>query len=347
MATAGVDTVLLSVGSDLPYLTGYRAMPLERLTMLVLPIVGDPVLVIPELEAARVVPDEAFTVQPWKETEDPVAIVARLAAGSRHAVVGDQTWAQFVLALAAALPDVTLSPAGALMGALRLRKAGDEIERLRAAAHAADEVMARLADSAFSGRSERAVAREIAELMLAFGHQTVEFTIVASGPNGASPHHEPGDRVIEHGDAIVVDIGGRRDGYCSDTSRTFHVGPPEAEFRDAYAVLQRAQEVAVAAVRPGVPAQGVDRAARTVIDEAGYGGRFIHRTGHGIGLDPHELPYIVEGNTQIVESGMAFSIEPGIYRPGWWGMRIEDIVTVTEDGAERLNTSDRRLYIVG
>jgi D-alanyl-D-alanine dipeptidase len=252
-----------------------------------------------------------------------------------------------VLALEAALPDVTLGASGALMGALRRRKAADEIERLRTAAEAADEVIARLADSAFSGRSERTVAREITELMLAFGHETVEFAIVASGPNGASPHHEPAGRAIEHGDAIVVDIGGRRGGYCSDTSRTFHVGPPEAEYRDAYAVLRRAQEVAVAAVRPGVPAQDVDRAARAVIDEAGYGGRFIHRTGHGIGLDPHELPYIVEGNTQILESGMTFSIEPGIYRPGRWGMRIEDIVTVTEDGVERLNTSDRRLYIVG
>ena len=346
MVAAGVDTLLVSVGSDLPYLTGYRAMPLERLTMLVLPVVGQPVLVVPELEVARVSPDEAFSVRSWGETEDPVAIVADLAGEGRHAAVGDQTWARFVLALEAAMPQTVFSPAGDLMGTLRCRKGSDEIRRLRTAAAAADTVITRLGEMTWSGATERAVAREATEMMLAAGHETVEFVIVASGPNGSSPHHEPTDRVIEVGDAIVVDIGGRRSGYCSDTSRTFHVGRPDPAYARAYEVLQQAQEAGVAAVRPGVPAERIDRAARAVIEEAGYGELFIHRTGHGIGLDPHEAPYLVEGNDAVLAEGMAFSVEPGIYQPGRWGMRIEDIVVVTSDGVERLNTSDRRLYIV-
>jgi Xaa-Pro aminopeptidase len=347
MVLAGVDTLLVSVGSDLPYLTGYRAMPLERLTMLVLPAAGEPVLVVPELEVARVTPHEAFTIRAWSETEDPVAIVADLAAGSHRAAIGDQTWARFVLALDAAMPDAALVSAGDLMSALRRCKAADEVRRLRAAAEAADDVIARLAEMPLSGSAERAVAREITEMMLVAGHETVEFAIVASGPNGSSPHHEPTDRLIESGDAIVVDIGGRRDGYCSDTSRTFHVGRPDPAYARAYEVLHRAQEAGVAAVRPGVPAQEIDRAARAVIEAAGYGDRFIHRTGHGIGLDPHEAPYLVEGNDEVLAEGMSFSVEPGIYQPGGWGMRIEDIVVVTADGVDRLNTSDRRLYIVG
>ena len=347
MVLAGVDTLLVSVGSDLPYLTGYRAMPLERLTMLVLPAAGEPVLVVPELEVARVTPHEAFTIRAWSETEDPVAIVADLTAGSHRVAIGDQTWARFVLALNAAMPDAALVSAGDLMSALRRCKAADEVRRLRAAAEAADDVIARLAEMPLSGSAERAVAREITEMMLVAGHETVEFAIVASGPNGSSPHHEPTDRLIESGDAIVVDIGGRRDGYCSDTSRTFHVGRPDPAYARAYEVLHRAQEAGVAAVRPGVPAQEIDRAARAVIEAAGYGDRFIHRTGHGIGLDPHEAPYLVEGNDEVLAEGMSFSVEPGIYQPGGWGMRIEDIVVVTADGVDRLNTSDRRLYIVG
>lgn len=346
MTLAGVDTLLVSVGSDLPYLTGYRAMPLERLTMLVLPVAGDPMLVIPELEVARVPPHEAFSIRSWSETEDPITIVADLAGDCRRAAIGDQTWARFALALDGAMPDAALVSAGDLMSSLRRRKATDEVQRLRAAAAAADVVIDRLAGMKLSGSSERVVAREITEMMLAEGHESVEFVIVAGGPNGASPHHEPTGRRIEAGDAVVVDIGGRMAGYCSDTSRTFHVGRPDPAYARAYDVLQQAQEAGVAAVRPGVLAQEVDRAARAAIEESGYGDLFIHRTGHGIGLDPHEAPYLVEGSDEVLVEGMTFSVEPGIYQPGGWGMRIEDIVVVTADGADRLNTSDRRLYIV-
>jgi Xaa-Pro aminopeptidase len=345
MDREGVDALCLSVGSDLPYLTGYRAMPLERLTMLVLPRRDEPVLVVPELEAPRVDPG-VVRVHPWSETEDPIAMVDEFLDGARRVAIGDETWTRFSLALQNAGWERAWIAAGDLMAELRIVKSPDEVEALRAAAHAVDGVVDALADVRWAGRSERDVAREITEMTIAAGHDTVDFTIVASGPNGASPHHEASDRVIGHGDAIVVDFGGHQAGYASDTTRTFVVGEPPAGFVDAHAVLRAAQETAVGVVRPGVSAASIDEAARSVITEAGYGDRFIHRVGHGIGMDTHEHPYLVEGNEQILETGMAFSVEPGIYVPGEWGMRIEDIVVVTDDGVDALNRSDHGLRIV-
>jgi Xaa-Pro aminopeptidase len=227
-----------------------------------------------------------------------------------------------------------------------MRKDAAEIDALRRAAHATDRVVDRLRRVRFAGRTEAELSRLVAEMTIEEGHQEASFAIVASGPNGASPHHEAGDRVIEIGDSVVIDFGGTVDGYGSDTTRNFAVGEPTADYRRAFAVLQEAQAAAVAAVRPGTSAQDVDRAARRVIQEAGYGDYFIHRTGHGIGLDAHEHPYIVEGNQLALEQGMTFSIEPGIYLPGRFGMRIEDIVAVTKNGVERLNQSPRELIAV-
>jgi Xaa-Pro aminopeptidase len=198
-----------------------------------------------------------------------------------------------------------------------------------------------------SGRcTERDLAAEVQRLTIAEGHDVASFAIVASGPNAASPHHEPTHRVIEEGDTVVIDFGGRWRGYCSDTTRTFVVGEPSAEVGAAHAVLATAQAAARAAVHPGVTCEDVDRAARDVIDDAGYGEYFIHRTGHGIGLEVHEHPYIVSGNTEPLEQGMTFSIEPGIYLPGRFGMRIEDIVACAEDGVDELNRSPRTLHSV-
>jgi len=175
----------------------------------------------------------------------------------------------------------------------------------------------------------------------------VDFVIVASGPNGASPHHEVSDRVIQAGDPVVVDIGGTMpSGYCSDCTRMYGVGEPPADFLEYYAVLQRAQQVAVEAVRPGIPCEAIDAVARDIIAGDGYGDLFIHRTGHGIGLETHEEPYIVAGNTLPLTEGMAFSIEPGFYLPGKWGARIEDIVIVTEDGALSVNNRPHELAVV-
>jgi Xaa-Pro aminopeptidase len=344
MAEAGADALLVSVGSDLPYLIGYRATPLERLTMLVL-TPDEVVLVVPELEAPRVEPGD-FAIRPWSETEDPVAIVASLAAGPATAAIGDETWATFLLRLQAVMPGTRFIPASPLMSALRIIKDDAELGALREAAHAVDRVVSALTSMPFAGRTEHDIARDVAAMTEAEGHEPIGFAIVASGPNGASPHHEPTHRVVAEGDLVVVDFGGRRDGYCSDTTRTFTVGAPGTDQEKAYAALATAQAAAVDAVRPGVEAQHIDRVARRILDEGGYGRFFIHRTGHGIGMDVHEHPYLVEGNDLLLEPGMAFSIEPGIYVPGEWGMRIEDIVCVTEDGVERLNRSDRRLFVV-
>ncbi len=347
MAQRNVDVLLASVGSDLPYLTGYRAMPLERLTMAVIPQQGEPILVVPELEAARVAPvADALSVRPWSETEDVISLVAGLIGGAPTAMITDQTWAVFLLALQEALPGTAFRSARPLTEALRIIKEPTEIELLRRAGSSADVVAGLLAAHGFAGKSEARVSREVAGLLEDNGTDVAGFAIVASGPNGASPHHEPGERIILEGDAIVIDFGGTVGGYGSDTTRMFHVGEPPARYLEVHEIVRAAQRAAIDAVAPGVPAESVDAAARNVITSAGYGEFFIHRTGHGIGLDGHEDPYIVAGNDQPLEVGMAFSIEPGIYLPGEFGVRIEDIVICTEAGADRLNRSPRSVAVV-
>lgn len=345
MAQSGVDALLVSVGSDLPYLAAYRAFPLERITALVVPAHGEAALFVPQLEAPRIA--STVAVRPWSETEDPFDAIAARLAGAATIAVGDQMWASFLLSFQRRLPDAVFVDAEPLMAKHRVTKDLDEIAALRDAAHGVDLVADQLEGIRFSGRTEREVSRSVTDLTLEAGHDSVSFAIVASGPNGASPHHEPENRVIEHGDAIVVDFGGRVRGYGSDTTRMYCVGEPPSGFAEAFLVLTEAQKAAVDAVRPGVTAESIDAAARSVIADAGYGELFIHRTGHGIGLDTHEQPYLVAGNEQIIEPGMAFSIEPGIYLPGHWGMRIEDIVVAVPGGVDRLNRSSRALRSVG
>jgi Xaa-Pro aminopeptidase len=347
-AATGLDALLISPGPDLRYLTGYDAHASERLTCLVLPAAGDPVLVVPKLEraAALASPVAALGLElvDWADGADAYGLVATMLPAAARIAVDDHMHAAKVLALRAALPGAEQELAGAVLGPLRERKAPDEVAALRAAGAAIDRVHDRMAEWLRPGRTERAVGRDIADAILAEGHARFDFTIVASGPNGASPHHEVSDRVVEAGDPVVVDIGGTTaDGYCSDSTRTYAVGEPPADFVAYYEVLRAAQEAAVAAVRPGVPAESVDAAARDVITAAGYGEAFVHRTGHGIGVLTHEDPYIVAGNTRPLEPGMAFSVEPGIYLAGRHGARIEDIVVVTEDGVERLNHTTRAL----
>jgi len=343
----GIDVLLASVGADLPYLTGYEAMPLERLTMAVIPADGDAVLVVPELEAPRVaVRDGVFSLRAWGETDDPVAIVAGLVGAPMRAAITDQTWSVFLLELQTAMPATRFLSARPISAALRLRKEPAEVTRLRLAAEAVDRVAARLAQVRFSGRTEKSLSDQVAAMTVEEGSDVATFKIVASGPNAASPHHQAAGRIIQTGDPVVVDFGGKVGGYCSDTTRTFHVGQPTAEYRRVYDVVRAAQEAGVAAARPGVAAEAVDAAARRVIADAGYGAFFIHRLGHGIGLEAHEDPYLVAGNTLALQPGMAFSVEPGIYLPGRFGVRIEDIVVCTEDGAQRLNESTRQLVVV-
>jgi Xaa-Pro aminopeptidase len=349
LAELEIDALLLSLGADLPWLTGYTAMPLERLTMLVLPADGDAVLVVPRLEAPRVTPrPDLFDIRAWDETEDPVEIVAGLAGRRRSFAVSDRTWAAPLLGLQASIPGALWQPASLVTGPLRAVKDDDELAALGEAGAAADRVATRLVSGEIElvGRTEKAVSREIGEQLLEEGHQRVNFAIVGSGPNSASPHHEPGDRVIQEREAVVCDFGGALDGYCSDITRTVFTGEPPAEFRDLYAVLERAQAEAVGAAMVGTPAEDVDAVARRIITEGGYGPNFVHRTGHGIGLEEHEDPYLVGGNCDCLEFGMAFSVEPGIYVEGKWGARIEDIVVVTRFGPDSLNTVDHSLATV-
>jgi Xaa-Pro aminopeptidase len=348
MEQLGIDVLLLSVGADLPYLTGYEATPLERLTMLVAPRDGGATLVVPELEAPRVreQPD-AFTIRAWSETEDPVALVAGMVGGPATVAVGDQTWARFVLDLQAALPRSRFRKASEVTGPLRVVKDAGEVEALRSAAAAVDAIASVMRDRPFAGRLESEVHRELVDRMLDAGHERANFAIVASGPNGASPHHDPGGRVIEDGDVVLCDFGGAMRRYCSDITRMFAVGEPDSEVRDAYGVLVDAQEQAVRAATVGTPCEAVDAIARRILSEAGFGDRFIHRTGHGIGVEAHEEPYIVAGNGSPLEPGNTFSVEPGIYLPGRFGLRLEDIVVATDAGPERLNHAPRDLAVVG
>lgn len=348
---AGIDALLLTPGADLRYLTGYAAKPLERLTCLVVPVDGDPVLVVPHLErAAALASGVALDIATWQETDDPFALVASLLpTGASTVGLDNQMWASRVLALAAALPATTQVLAGGVLAELRMRKEPAEIDALRVAGAAIDRVHARMGQWLRPGRTEREVGADIARAILDEGHETVDFVIVGSGPNGASPHHELSDRVIEVGDPVVVDIGGTTAaGYCSDSTRNYLAGGqvPEA-YRDAFQVLLEAQTAQRAFARPGVSAEAVDRIGREIIAAAGYGEHFMHRTGHGIGQETHEEPYIVEGNSRVLEAGMAFSIEPGIYLEGRFGARIEDIVVCTDTGIECLNNQPRELRLLG
>ena len=349
MADQAIDVLLLSVGHDLPYLTGYYAMPLERLTMLVVPRDGEATLVVPELEAPRVVEQpDVFTVAPWPESADPVAQVAQLCGKASTVAVGDQMWARFLVELLPHLPEASYRRAVDVVGPLRVVKDDAEIAALRDAGAAADRVAAQLhaGEIALVGRTEAQVSAELSARLIAEGHDKVNFAIVGAGPNAASPHHHASDRVIEAGEIVLCDFGGTMRGYCSDITRCVFTGEPPAEIAEAYAVLHAAQAAGVAAATVGTPCEDVDRAAREIIAAAGHGDHFFHRTGHGIGLEEHEDPYIIAGNHEPLVHGHAFSVEPGIYLGGRWGMRLEDIVVATDAGPERLNNADHSLVTV-
>ena len=355
-ARSGLDALLVSPGSDLRYLLGSGTGSLERLSCLVLPADRNlaPVLLVPELEAPGFaeVPAAELGVElaTWVDGQDPYARVAELlrrGGAPEQVAVADVMPALHALPLRDAVPEARQVLAAPVLRELRMRKDTAEVDALRRAGAAIDRVHARMGEFLRAGRTEAEVGADIERALVEEGHTGAEFVIVGSGPNGASPHHEVSDRRISAGDVVVVDIGGPTpEGYNSDCTRTYAVGEPGPEVRETYAVLQDAQRAAVEAVRPGATAESVDAAARDRIAAAGHGEKFFHRIGHGIGLDVHEEPYIVGGSQLRLEPGMAFSIEPGIYQPGRWGARIEDIVVVTEDGAESLNQQPHELTVV-
>jgi len=351
MEAKGIDVLLLSLGLDLPYITGYNAMPLERLTMLVVPRDGEARLVVPRMEAARVTPQPGvFEIHPWGETENPVEIVAALAkqAGpTTEVAVGDQMWARFLVELLPLLPAAHYSRAD-VVTSMRMTKDAAEIAALKAAGAAVDRIAAQLqaGEIPLVGRTEAEVSADLSERIIAEGHQVTNFAIVAAGANAASPHHSASDRVIRKDEILLTDFGGTMNGYCSDITRCVYLGTPPAEIADAYAVLHEAQRAAAVAGTVGTPCEEVDRVARRIITDAGFGEYFFHRTGHGIGLDAHEDPYIVEGNGLPLAAGHAYSVEPGIYVEGKWGMRLEDIIVATDDGPVPMNLANHELVSI-
>ena len=347
---AGFDGLLVAPGADLAYFADYLPIATtERITLLVVPAEGEPTMIVPVLEhdsAAATAAAGAFRIVDWRDGEDEYVPTAALLEPAGRYAVSDATWAMHLLALQEKLPGARFESISHALPMLRAVKGPDEIDRLAAAGAAADATFEDILSVRFAGRTENEVAADLARLLREHGHSQVDFTVVGSGPNGANPHHEAGERTILDGDMVVLDFGGIMDGYGSDTTRTVHVGEPTDEEHEVFEVVRHAQQAAFEAVAVGVPCQDIDRAARAVIADAGYGDHFIHRVGHGIGMTTHEPPYMVEGEERPIEAGMCFSIEPGIYLPGRFGVRIEDIVVADHDGAHRLNNTSRELHIV-
>jgi Xaa-Pro aminopeptidase len=357
-AEAGLAGLVITPGYDLRYLVGSRAQTFERLTALVLPASGEPTVVVPRMELASLkesaIPELPVAVRDWVDGDDPY----RLVADALGAPTGSSGRLAVGTAVTDAMPALHLLPLADVLGVvpvlatdvlrrLRMIKDAAEIDALRKAGAAIDRVHARVPEFLVPGRTEADVAADIAQAIVAEGHSEVAFIIVGSGPHGADPHHECSDRELRAGDIVVVDIGGPYEpGYNSDSTRTYSIGEPDPDVARRYAVLQRAQQAAVEAVRPGITAEQVDATARDMLAAEGLADAFVHRTGHGIGLSVHEEPYIVAGNDLTLEEGMAFSVEPGIYFPGQWGARIEDIVIVTADGALPVNNRPHELVVV-
>ena len=351
MRSQAVDLLFVAPSADMLYLAGYHGHASERPTLLVVRPDVPVILLLPQLEATGAGDLDGVRIVTYEETDDPYDILAGalgLDTATSQAAIGDETRAAVLLCLQARFPQLTFRPASPLLATLRRIKTPEELQRLHEAGRKADAAFAELLGSRFSGRTERAVAAELSDLLDRQGLERAGWgPIVGSGPNSAAPHHGAGEREIREGDAVVLDFGGAFDGYQADITRTVHVGTPSEEFRHVYEIVRQAQEAGVAAVRPGVPAQEIDRVTRGVIHAAGYADFFIHRTGPGLGLDTHEDPYIVEGNTLPLAPGMVFSVEPGVYLPDRFGVRIEDSVAVTPQSGERLNHAPRELQVVG
>jgi Xaa-Pro aminopeptidase len=349
-AAAGLTGVLVTPGPDLFYFTGYQPTAItERITLLALLASRDAAMIVPILERPDAEPAPgvaAVSLVDWADGSDPYAATATLLDPRGRYAISDSAWAMHVLALQQALPESSYVSMTSALPMLRAVKDADELDRLAAAGAAADATFEQIVSTKFAGRRERDIGADLAGLLRDHGHSQVDFTVVGSGPNGANPHHEMGERTITEGDMVVLDFGGIQDGYGSDTTRTVHVGEPTDDEREVFGIVRQAQQAAFEAVRPGIACQEIDRVARKVITDAGYGEYFIHRTGHGIGMTTHEPPYMVEGETHPLVPGMCFSIEPGIYLPGRFGVRIEDIVTVTESGGRRLNNTSHDMHIV-
>ncbi len=350
MAETGIDFLIIAPSSDLVYLLDVAAHASERLAVMVVPRQGRPTIVVGELEQSRFAAQaDLVDIQTWAETTNPVSLVQALVAGTDRPViaVSEQLWSVFLLRIIAALPEASFVSAGDLLRELRMVKDAQELSNLREAAHRADLAWDEfVATATLTGKTELQAAKELAELRSKHGLLVEGLGICASGPNSAAPHHMNSDRVIAEGDVVIFDFGGKVNHYAADITRTVHIGEPSEEYRRVYDIVLLANEAALAALRTGNTCQDADRAARRLITEAGYGEAFIHRVGHGLGLDGHEEPYLIEGNTLPLRAGMVVSDEPGIYLAGRFGVRIEDAVIVTDDGGEKINHARRDLTVM-
>ncbi|MBT6445949.1 MAG: aminopeptidase P family protein [Acidimicrobiaceae bacterium] len=346
----GADALVLSTGFDLVYLSTYEARASERLTAFVgRPGSNElPRMIVPKIEMPEVPKTSAFDVSGWTDDQDPIAMIVELIGDARRVLVSDEMWAHYLLRLKAAMPDTEFVSLSDSLGGLRSVKSDSEMQALQTVGGLANSVAAQIqrGDVALVGRTELEIQADVIDRLLAAGHEQVEFCIVASGPNSASPHHNPTERVVQPNEIVLFDFGGKHEGYCSDITRCVFTGPVPSDVAATYATLKKAQQAAVDAARPGATLGDVDAAARSVIADAGFGDNFIHRTGHGIGTEVHEQPYVKAGNDEIVAVGHAFSIEPGIYLDGKWGIRLEDIVVILDDGALRCSTTDHDLVEV-
>lgn len=350
MQQHGIDLLLVGPGSNLYYLTGIRAMASERLYMFMLPATGEPRLVLPDLEKlAASEHSDYFELISWTDNEGYGKSLKRSLSGSANKIAVDNyLYSQFLIDVQQVLPSSELVKGNEVMRPLRSRKSLDEVALMKQAAKNADAALDELKQLQWSGKKEIEIQKYAEEFLTAKGQSHIEFCIVGSGENGAKPHHHSGEKIIQPGDVVVFDYGGPYKGYHSDMTRTILVdgGKPDPDYEQVHNIVNEARKAAHAAVKPGVTAESVDRAARQVITDAGYGEYFVHRTGHGIGIDIHEDPYIREGNPEVLEEGMAFSIEPGVYLPGRFGVRIEDIAIVTATGSENINLSSHDIYRV-
>jgi D-alanyl-D-alanine dipeptidase len=353
MTEQGLDYLCIGPGADLRYLTGTPGMENERMMMLIIPQDGQPAMIVPALEKLATSKHATyFELLDWRDGVGPQGrLIEVLGVSAQQEIkvgVGAHLWSMFLLELQKVLSRAEWVTATETLNKLRIKKSAEEIKLLKEAAAIADRTFAEILKLKFAGRSELQIMMDIQSLILKNGQEHMDFCIVASGPNGAQPHHHTGDRIIQPGDAIVLDFGGTYKGYCSDMTRMVLVegAPSDPLYTEVYNIVHESNAAGHRQSRPGVTCESVDTAARQVIADNGYGEFFVHRTGHGIGMETHEEPYIVAGNSTILEPGMAYSIEPGIYLPGRFGVRIEDITIVTEDGEENINLSTKEIVTV-
>ena len=347
MRDAQVDLLAIGPTANMQYLLGFAPHADERVCLLLIRP-DDVRMVAPSLNCEEIQAHTDVELVPWTDVDGPQAAL-RQALGSKTALgalaVDGATRSDFLMHLQAILTSRKTIGADTLIAPLRQRKSAEEIELLARGAAQADMAMQAAVDACRAGATESGIAWAAEAAFRKNGADVVDFTIVGAGLHGAFPHHHAGNTELVYGDAGVIDIGATFRGYKSDITRMVHLGKPTPEFTRAYAAVLEANQRAIASVRPGITAEAIDRAARDVLDVAGYGEYFTHRTGHGIGLDGHEPPWMMLGNKIVLEQGMIFSIEPGVYFPGKFGIRIEDIVAVTGSGVRNLTGADHALIV--